>query len=153
MRLGLIADTHGYLGDDIAGAFAGCDAILHAGDVGEGVLDGLRAIAPLTAVRGNNDTTGDVARLPAVAFLDSPVGRIAVVHRLVDAPANGWDILVFGHCHRSHVYVDALGRLHANPGAAGRRGFHRERSVALLSFAAAAPRVELVSLGPRRAAA
>ena len=152
MRFGLIADTHGYLGEDALRALAGCDAILHAGDVGEGVLAGLGLLAPLTAVRGNNDTTGAAAALPGVAYLDSPAGPIAVVHRLVDAPREGWDVLVFGHCHRPHVYEDERGRLYANPGAAGRRGFHRERSVAVLSCQAGAATVEVVSLGPRRAA-
>ncbi|MGE5594855.1 MAG: metallophosphoesterase family protein [Hyphomicrobiales bacterium] len=151
MRLGLVADTHGYLGTDVLHALEGCDAILHAGDVGPGVLEALREIGPLVAVRGNNDTTGEAAGLPEIAYLDSPAGRIAVVHRLADAPRGEWDILVFGHCHRRHDDREG-GRHFVNPGAAGRRGFHRERSVALLDARPGASTVTFVDLGPRSAA-
>lgn len=152
MRIGLIADTHGFLGDDAAAALAGTGHILHAGDVGEGVLARLGELAPLTAVRGNNDTRGEASLLPDVAFLDVAGVRIALVHRLVDAPPPPWDILVFGHCHKQHDdRVD--GRRYLNPGAAGRRGFHRTRSVALLHVRGADARVEFVELGLRSARA
>lgn len=152
MELGLIADTHGYLGHDVLAALAGCDQILHAGDVGDGVLAGLRDIAPTTAVRGNTDVSGEAAALPEVVTLETPAGPIAVVHRLADAPGGDWRILVFGHCHRQHAYTGDDGRLFANPGAAGRRGFHRERSVARLRLNGGAPSIEFIDLGPRRAA-
>lgn len=148
--LGLIADTHGHLGADVIAALQGCDRIIHAGDVGAGVLAPLRRLAPLTAVRGNNDTSGEAADLPELVWLVLAGVRIAVVHRLADAPADGWEVLVFGHCHRRHA--DSVeGRLSVNPGAAGRRGFHSARSVAHLSLAAAVPSVTFVDLGPRAA--
>ncbi|MCK9517470.1 MAG: metallophosphatase family protein [Dehalococcoidia bacterium] len=152
MELGLVADTHGYLGCDVLAALEGCDHILHAGDVGDGVLSALRGIAPVTAVRGNNDTSGEAAGLPEIATVDSPAGPIAVVHRLVDAPPEGWEIVVFGHCHRQHAYRGEDGRLFANPGAAGRRGFHRARSVARLRIEGGSASVEFVDLGLRKAA-
>jgi len=152
MQFGLIADTHGYLGDDILEALAGCDHILHAGDVGEGVLERLVAIAPVTAVRGNTDRSGSPAQLPLVATVDSPAGPITVVHRLVDAPHDASPIVVFGHCHRRHAYRDADGRFYANPGAAGRRGFHANRSVAKLHLRPDGPAVEFIDLGPRKEA-
>ena len=151
MLIGLIADTHGYLGDDAAAALAGVDHILHAGDVGEGVLSKLGEIAPVTAVRGNNDLAGEPALLPEVVRLDIAGQRIAVVHRLRDAPPDGWDILVFGHCHRQHVYQDG-GRWLFNPGAAGRRGFHARRSVAVLALVEGAePACQFIDLGARSA--
>jgi putative phosphoesterase len=152
MLLGLIADTHGFLGEDAARALAGCDCILHAGDVGERVLEPLRALAPVVAVRGNTDLAGEPAKLPPVAFLDRGGRRIAVVHRLADAPSGGWDVLVFGHCHRRHFDREGS-RLLVNPGAAGRRGFHAQRSVALLDLAPAGdPVCTFVDLGARIAA-
>ncbi|OAI40937.1 hypothetical protein AYO38_00720 [bacterium SCGC AG-212-C10] len=152
MVFGLIGDTHGYFGDDIAEALAGCDQILHAGDVGEGVLAHLRPIAPVTAVSGNNDVSGEASMLPPLAWVQAEGRAIAVVHRLIDAPAEGWDLLVFGHCHKQHA--DAVdGRMLLNPGAAGRRGFHTVRSVARLQLLAGEPPAcTFVDLGPRRAA-
>jgi uncharacterized protein len=151
-RLGLVADTHGWLGDDVRGALEGCDAILHAGDVGDHVLAPLARIAPVVAVRGNNDTAGEAAQLPERAFLDADGLRLCIVHRLVDAPKDEpWDVLVFGHCHRTHD--DREGdRRYVNPGAAGRRGFHRERSVAVLEVDEGRAAVTFVPLGPRSAA-
>ncbi len=153
MRIGLIADTHGFLGEDALAALDGCDHILHAGDVGPGVLEPLARLAPVTAVRGNNDSSGPEAALPAAVLLDLGGVTVAVVHRLADEPRAPHDVLVFGHCHRRHAYHEGS-RLYANPGAAGRRGFHRERSVALLDLAAAVdPRLTFVDLLPRAALA
>ena len=145
--IGLIADTHGELAEDARAALIGCHLILHAGDIGPGVLARLESLAPTVAVRGNNDLAGAEALLPEVAFVDAAEQRIAVVHRLVDAPDAGFDILVFGHCHKRHDDVQT-GRRYINPGAAGRRGFHRARSVALLRIEAAVT-CEFVDLGPR----
>jgi putative phosphoesterase len=149
MRIGLIADTHGYLGDDVIAVLRGCDQILHAGDSGPGVLDPLSLIAPVIAVRGNNDLAGAEAALPETAFFEHRGQRIAVVHRLVGAPRDGYDILVFGHCHRQHDYVTD-GRRHVNPGAAGRRGFHASRSIAIVEVSGGSLNVEFVDLGRRR---
>ena len=149
MRIGLIADTHGLLAGDALEALAACEHIIHSGDVGRGVIQALAAIAPVTAVRGNNDASGEEALLPRLARLELEGSSIAVVHRLVDEPHGGHDILVFGHCHRRHAYFEG-DRLYVNPGAAGRRGFHRDRSVALLDLVAGAePRITFVELTPR----
>lgn len=151
MRIGLIADTHSYLGDDVLAALAGCDHVVHAGDIGAGVLASLARLAPVTAVRGNNDTTGADSELPEHAFIEAAGMRLAVVHRLADAPPPGeWDILVFGHCHKRHC-DERDGRLLLNPGAAGRRGFHRTRSVAVLELAPGSPpAAHIVDLGARK---
>ena len=151
MLIGLIADTHGELAEDARRALAGCELILHAGDIGANVLAGLEGIAPTVAVRGNNDLAGAEALLPEVAFFDAAERKIAIVHRLVDAPKDGFDILVFGHCHKRHD-EERDGRRYLNPGAAGRRGFHRERSVALLRIETGVVTCEFVDLGPRSTA-
>lgn len=152
MRCGIVADTHGHLGSDVAAALRGCDHIIHAGDIGPGVLGPLRALAPVSAVRGNVDTAGPEADLPDELTITLAGHAVTVVHRLADAPPAGWEVLVFGHCHRQHADFEG-GRLALNPGAAGRRGFHRFRSVAILDLAAGrAPRVAFADLGPRRAA-
>ena len=149
MLIGLIADTHGFLGDDAGAALLGVDHIVHAGDVGDGVLSRLQGVAPVLAVRGNNDLAGEAAVLPEVAWLDIAGRRIAIVHRLRDAPGDDWDVLIFGHCHRQHAYREGE-RWLFNPGAAGRRGFHARRSVAVLTLVAGAePNCQFIDLGPR----
>lgn len=150
MLLGLIADTHGYAGADVIAAFYGVDHILHAGDIGEGVLEPLTRVAPVTAVRGNNDVVGEARFLPERAFVEFEGHHIAIVHRLVDEPDGEWDLLVYGHCHRQHDDDDGT-RRRLNPGAAGRRGFHRQRSVALLTLEAGRrPLCQFVELGQRQ---
>ncbi len=148
MRLGLIADTHGHLDAAALAALVGSDRILHAGDVGEGVLGRLAELAPVTAVRGNNDTQGEAALLPERAAILAEGMRIALVHRLEDVPATGWDVLVYGHCHRQHADREGS-KLLLNPGAAGRRGFHVRRSVATLELGGGEVRWSFTDLGPR----
>lgn len=151
MLLGLISDTHGYLGADTLRALEGCQQILHAGDIGDGVLEPLRAIAPVLAVRGNNDLAGEPAELPFVAWYVCGGVQIAVVHQLPHAPAEGWDVLVYGHSHRAALERRDDGKLLVNPGAAGIRGFHTSRSVALLEVAGGAIGVRFAGLGARAA--
>lgn len=151
MLIGLIADTHGFLGEDVPPAFRGCELIIHAGDVGPAVLDRLWEVAPVAAVRGNNDTSGPESQLPERIDMELAGCRVAVVHRLVDAPRNGFDVLVYGHCHKRHADLNE-GRWFLNPGAAGRRGFHASRSVALLRIEDAGVHCDFVDLGARTAA-
>ncbi len=149
MRIGVIADTHGCADAPLLAALRGCARIIHAGDVGPGVLERLRELAPLTAVRGNTDRRGEPAALPAIAWLEAEGFRIAVVHREEDAPPDGWEVLVVGHTHRAKA-AERDGRLILNPGAAGRRGPHRERTAAILELQAGRkPGVTFVTLGPR----
>ncbi len=149
MRFGVIADTHGYLDPRVLNVFTGVDRILLAGDIGGiHIVDGLRRVAPVTAVRGNNDVNNDCAALPDVEQLEVEGTRIRLSHYR-DLALPGADIAVFGHSHRPE-WREVGGTWLLNPGAAGRRGFHRDRSVALLEVAAGAlPRVEPITLGPR----
>ena len=157
MRLGLVSDTHGLFDPALARVFARCAAILHAGDVVKpAVLDALAAIAPVTAVRGNNDAAPALARLPETALV--PVGPLTalVVHDLGarEQPKEPGrtaiarrrpEIVVHGHSHRpGAVVVD--GRLFVNPGSAGPRRFSLPRTAAVLVARGRAVRVELFDL-------
>ncbi len=102
LLLGVVADTHGNLGLRLISLLAGVDAVLHAGDVGAAaVLAGLRALAPVHAVRGNHDAALDGLGLPE--YLDLEIGGLSLhlVHELAAArPPAGTDVVIFGHSHR-----------------------------------------------------
>ncbi len=159
MLVGVISDTHGYVDPRLAAAFAGVDAIVHAGDVGGAhVLDALRAIAPLYAVYGNNDEQLGGLGLPPHADFALDGVRFHLVHQLPHArPNDDAHVVVFGHSHRP--LIERRGdRLYVNPGAAGRAGFHRVQTVALLTTGGGAADARIVELGarvalPRRAPA
>jgi len=128
MRIGLISDTHGLVRPEALRFLQGSDAIVHAGDVGDPrVLHALRAIAPLHAIRGNNDT-GDWAQdLPDTLALEFGGVRLFVVHDLKTlkrwpAPA-GTQVVVCGHSHKPLVSPHENGFLLVNPGSAGPRRF------------------------------
>ncbi len=105
----------------------GADHIIHAGDIGKAeILDELRALAPLTAVRGNNDRDRWARAVPERAELT--IGRVAiyVLHNLaeleIDPPAEGYRVVVAGHSHRPMI-EERDGVLYVNPGSAGPRRF------------------------------
>lgn len=138
-RIGIIADTHGLLRAEAIEALRGSDAIVHAGDVGgDHVLDGLRALAPLTYVEGNND---DGAGTHIVRVTISGL-RILLTHilprprkpdrRVIDslrsAPA---DVVIFGHSHLPHDEV-IDGIRYFNPASAGPRRFDYPVSVGII---------------------
>jgi uncharacterized protein len=150
--IGLIADTHGLVRPSVFTALAGVELILHAGDVGDGVLDELRAIAPVAAVRGNTDPLGH----PELAdSIDREVDgvRVHVSHgHELGAPrpekllaTYDADVIVYGHTHRQLVFQDD-GRWVVNPGAAGPRRFDLSPSVARMSVADGAVTIELLDL-------
>jgi hypothetical protein len=156
VHVGLIADTHGLLRPEVFEAFAGIEHVLHAGDVGsQDVLDGLAALAPVTAVGGNVDGGLD---LPEVARLELAGVRVVVVqgHRLgsrtpetVAAAHPDAGLVVFGHSHRP--VVGRVGDLLAvNPGSAGRRRFRDPVTVALADLDDGTARARLVTLAGDR---
>jgi putative phosphoesterase len=152
VTIGLISDTHGLVRPDVFTALAGVNFILHAGDVGEGVLDELRAIAPVSAVRGNTDPPG-VPELAAEIAREVMGVTIHVSHgHEVGSPTPakllaryGADVLVYGHTHRQLV-ARAEGRLVVNPGAAGARRFDLRPSVGRLTISARGADAEIIEL-------
>jgi len=126
-RVGLISDTHGLVRDEAVAVLKGCSHILHAGDIdAPEVLDELRRLAPVTAVRGNNDR-GEWARtIPPYEVVE--FGPVSVYLRHdeaeldVDPKAAGFQVMMFGHSHRPKVETRD-GVLFVNPGSAGPRRF------------------------------
>jgi uncharacterized protein len=130
-RVGLISDTHGLLRDEALVFLAGSDHILHGGDIGgRDILDRLAAIAPLTAVRGNNDGADWASALPEQAQLLVDDVALLLVHDLKTmgrAPPVA-RIVVSGHSHRPSI-VERNGVMFVNPGSAGPRRFRLPVSV------------------------
>lgn len=153
MKLGVISDTHGFLDPRVENFFAGVDHILHAGDIGNPLIElELKFIAPVTLVLGNND-----AGLP---FKETEVITLAekkfLLHHIVNPRAlsekmasrihrDRPDVVVFGHTHKPFAeMVD--GTFFFNPGYAGKPKFGAERSVALLHCDANGIRHEFIPL-------
>jgi len=149
-RVGLISDTHGLLRPEAVRALAGSELIIHAGDVGRPeILDGLKAIAPVVAVRGNVDTGGWAARLPATAVAEAGPALIYVLHDLndldLDPAAAGFHVVVSGHSHKP-ARSEKAGVLYLNPGSAGPRRFTLPVTVARLDVGQAPWGVEFIEL-------
>jgi putative phosphoesterase len=141
--VGLISDTHGLLRREAVAALAGVDRILHAGDVGRPeILDALRAIAPVTAVRGNVDTSSWADTLPydTVVFIDG--FNIYMLHNLremtLDPKAARMDVVVSGHSHKPLIET-VNDVLYVNPGSAGPQRFTLPISVGFLRLSPKAP--------------
>lgn len=138
--IGLISDTHGLVRPTVHDALAGVEIILHAGDVGEGVIEELEQIAPVRAVLGNTDLPGTPRLVEAFVHQVGDV-RIHVSHgHEFGAPTPerllaryDEEILVYGHTHISRVEY-AGDRLVVNPGAAGPARFNLRPSVARLTI-------------------
>jgi len=142
MRVGLISDTHGLLRPEALAFLQGCDHIVHGGDIGDArILDELAAIAPLTAVRGNNDGAAWADGVPETALLDLGGVRFYAIHDLaqlrIDPVAEGIRVVVSGHSHRP--LAEQRGTvLYLNPGSAGPRRFRLPVSAADLVIEAGA---------------
>ncbi len=133
MRIGLISDTHDLVRPEALAFLHGCDRILHAGDIcGPAVLEALAAVAPVFAVRGNNDRGAWAAALGETETLVVDGVRIRVVHDLADLGREPWPgdlrVVVFGHSHKPFV-EERDGVLRVNPGSAGPRRFRLPVSV------------------------
>jgi putative phosphoesterase len=126
-HVGVISDTHGVLRPEAVTALRGVHRIVHAGDIGApDVLDALRALAPVTAVRGNNDRGGWAAALPATDVLEVGGLSLYVLHDLHeldrDPRAAGFAAVIAGHSHQPRQEA-RNGVLYFNPGSAGPRRF------------------------------
>jgi uncharacterized protein len=134
--IGVISDTHGLLRPEAVEVLRGADYIIHAGDVGHpGILDALRTIAPVTAVRGNVDRGAWANELPVVNVLEADKTSVYVLHSIDDldlnAKAAGFQAVVYGHSHVAEQQMKS-GVLYFNPGSAGPRRFKLPVSVGRL---------------------
>ena len=155
IRIGLISDTHGLLRPEAVDALRGSDFIVHAGDIGEGVLEPLSTIAPVTAVRGNNDRAPWAGRLHETELLRFGEVTLHVLHDLadlaIDPEAAGIDVVVTGHSHRPKVERRG-GVLYVNPGSAGPVRFTLPVSVAVMQIVGRDVNVRVVELESLRTA-
>jgi putative phosphoesterase len=140
ITIGLISDTHGLLRPEATRALAGVQRIIHAGDIGgPEVLEQLRAIAPVDAVRGNNDKAPWAADIPNHQVLEIGGVTIHVVHDVneldVDPEAAGIQVVVAGHSHRPAV-TERDGIIFVNPGSAGPRRFSLPVSIGFIQVVA-----------------
>jgi putative phosphoesterase len=136
VRIGLISDTHNLVRPEALQWLAGCDSIVHAGDVcAPHVLEALARIAPVTAVRGNNDIGSWAGALPGETTLSIAGIAIHVVHDIADLrfdpQAAGIDVVVTGHSHKPFIETRD-GVLFVNPGSAGPRRFKLPISAGML---------------------
>lgn len=150
MKIGVISDTHGLLRPEAVRALSGVAQIIHAGDVGgPEVLEGLRSIAPVHAVRGNNDRGAWSGSLPLRLSLDMAGVRILVLHDLNELDAGsqtgGYRVVVSGHSHKAAV-VQRDGILFVNPGSAGPRRFKLPVTIGHITVANGAAGAEIRNL-------
>ena len=148
--IGVISDTHGLLRPEAVEALRGVDLILHAGDVGSSeVLETLKGIAPVVAVRGNNDKGRWADVLPQ--WEAAEVGSISmyVIHDVkeinLNPAAGGFRVVVSGHSHKPSVQ-ERNGVLYVNPGSAGPRRFSLPVTIARLKVSGEAVSAEVVEL-------
>jgi uncharacterized protein len=156
MRIGIISDTHGLLRPEAVERLAGVDHIIHAGDIGgPEVIEGLRRIAPVTAIRGNVDRGEWAGAYPATELVKLGDRFFYVLHNLkaldLDPVAAGIDVVVSGHSHQPKIEtVDGV--LYLNPGSAGPRRFTLPIALATLELDGDAMRPSLHDVGKRAAA-
>jgi hypothetical protein len=127
IQVGVISDTHGLLRPEAVAALRGVDHIVHAGDIGAPeVLAGLTGLAPVTAVRGNNDRGRWAAGLPGTEVLEVGGVSLYVLHDLqelaLDPRSAGFAAVIAGHSHQPRQ-EERDGVLYFNPGSAGPRRF------------------------------
>jgi hypothetical protein len=153
LRVGLISDTHGLLRPEALAFLRGSDFIVHAGDIGDaGVLDELRRLAPLTAVRGNNDKGSWAKAIVETEVLQVGEVCIYVLHDLaeleIDPIAAGFQVVVSGHSHHPRI-EERDGVLYVNPGSSGPRRFKLPIAVAELHVAGSSVKARIVELQTR----
>lgn len=148
--VGVISDTHGLLRPEAVAALEGVERIVHAGDIGSpDVLTALGRIAPVAAVRGNNDRGGWAAAIPETEVVEVGGVTLYVLHDLheldLDPRAAGFSAVIAGHSHQPRL-DERDGVLYLNPGSAGPRRFKLPVSLARLTVAGPRVHAELVTL-------
>jgi len=146
----LISDTHGLLSEEAVEALRGSELILHAGDVGKPeIIDALRVVAPVVAVRGNVDRDSWASALPATAVAEAESALIYVLHDVkeldLDPVAAGFGVVVSGHSHKP-ARSQRSGILYINPGSAGPKRFDLPTTVARLDLGASPWKIDFVDI-------
>ena len=150
MRVGVLSDTHGLLRPEAIAALRNVDHLIHAGDVGDpGILGQLRALAPVTAIRGNIDRSGPCAALPATEAVELNGHLLYILHALPDLDLNprvsGIAAVISGHSHKPAIdWKDGV--LFLNPGSAGPRRFSLPLTVAILELKSGLIAAEIIPL-------
>lgn len=144
-KIGIVSDTHGLLRPEVLEILADCDVIFHGGDINRPeIVEELQKIAPLYVVRGNNDKEWAEA-IPHDLTAAVEGLTFYMVHNKKEAAKNleGIDIVLFGH---SHKYTETMieNRLWLNPGSCGRRRFHQEITMAVMTVEGRAYQVEKI---------
>jgi uncharacterized protein len=152
MRIGIISDTHGVLRPEAIKRLACADHIIHAGDIGAPeVIEGLRRIAPITAIRGNIDAGEWAKDYPDTELVVLGGRALYVLHNLkkiqLDPAASGFDVVVSGHSHRPRIQTNN-GVLYVNPGSAGPRRFKLPIAIAILTLSDRAILPRILEIAP-----
>ncbi len=150
LLVGVISDTHGLLRPSALEALRGCALIVHAGDVGKlEVLEGLRSVAPVMAVRGNVDHDTWNEDLPATRVVQAGEVYFYVLHDVhdldLDPAGGGFGAVISGHSHQASI-KERGGVLYLNPGSAGPRRFKLPVTIGYLTLARGAAEAEVRAL-------
>jgi hypothetical protein len=148
--VGVVSDTHGLMRPEAVAALGGSDIILHAGDVGKPeVLEELRRVAPVVAVRGNNDRGAWAESLPTREVAEVGGLFVYMLHDLKELDLSpegaGFRVVVSGHSHKPSA-EERRGVLYLNPGSAGPHRFRLPISIALLRVRGSEAEAEIVEL-------
>lgn len=151
MKIGVISDTHGLLRPEAVDALRGVEHILHAGDIGDpAILDHLRRLAPVTAIRGNIDRSGPCSLLPETELIELAGSSIYMLHDIhaldLNPSAAGIQAVISGHSHKPLIEwkKDVL---YFNPGSAGPRRFSLPISLGLLEIHSTIVKPSLFTIG------
>ncbi len=149
-RIGVISDTHGVVRPEALSALKNSELIIHAGDIGkQEVLESLKSIAPVIAIRGNNDRHSWAKKMPDILQLGVNNVRIYVIHNIneleIDPAAAGFAAVISGHSHKPGI-VNHDTLLFLNPGSAGPRRFKLPVTLAKLHIHKSQVRVKIVEL-------
>jgi hypothetical protein len=150
MKIGVISDTHGLVRPEAIAALQGTDLILHAGDIGSPlVLDALNELAPVVAIRGNNDQGDWAENIPETQAIEMANVSIYMLHDLKQLSFDPGDrdirVVISGHSHKPRVQ-ESDGVLYMNPGSAGRRRFKLPITVGALHIDNRQPSAKIVDL-------
>jgi len=148
--IGLISDTHGLMRAEALQALDGADLIIHAGDIGKPeVIEALKAISPVRAIKGNNDTGAWAKALPETQWVKTGKVNLFIIHNVKDLDGDpvtrGFQVVISGHSHKPSV-SSRQGVLYVNPGSAGPRRFKLPVAVGKLFINSSQVHAELIEL-------